>query len=328
VSNTTASEQLRRLLLTIPLLDDDRAHPLDEVAARIGADVNTLVHDLRVLVDRDSVEPAGFMEAISLTLDAESVRLERPSHFRRPMAMTTPELRALDLALAIQRQEAGPEEHGVIDATRERLDAVAGTPLPDDAPAHAVHLGAIDPEIAERRRLLDDCIEQHCIADISYQRAGDSAHTRRQVTPLGFVFARANWYLVAGTVPTGDLRVFRLDRIAEVAPTGQTFDPPADFVLDDVLREGRVFVGEVREELHVRYSPRIARWISEREGIALADDGSVTVVYPLADPEWAVGHVLQYGPDAEVLEPESVRALVLDRLGALLDELTSEAGDQ
>ena len=36
--------------------------------------------------------------------------------------------------------------------------------------------------------------------------------------------------------------------------------------------------------------------------------------HPLADPDWAVRHVLQYGPDVEVLEPASIRGAVVDRI--------------
>jgi predicted DNA-binding transcriptional regulator YafY len=65
----------------------------------------------------------------------------------------------------------------------------------------------------------------------------------------------------------------------------------------------------------VRYSPRIARWVAEREGLQLAEDGSLTMEHPVADESWAVRHVLQYGPDAEVLAPAAMRELVADRLG-------------
>jgi predicted DNA-binding transcriptional regulator YafY len=64
----------------------------------------------------------------------------------------------------------------------------------------------------------------------------------------------------------------------------------------------------------VRYSPRVARWVAEREGLELAADGSLTMEHPVADEAWAVRHVLQYGPDAEVLVPETMRHLILERL--------------
>jgi predicted DNA-binding transcriptional regulator YafY len=64
----------------------------------------------------------------------------------------------------------------------------------------------------------------------------------------------------------------------------------------------------------VRYSPRIARWVAEREGVAAAEDGRLTLEHPVADESWAVRHVLQYGPDAEVVEPAELRAAIVKRL--------------
>jgi predicted DNA-binding transcriptional regulator YafY len=42
-----------------------------------------------------------------------------------------------------------------------------------------------------------------------------------------------------------------------------------------------------------------------------------TFSHPLADTDWAVRHVLQYGPDATVLEPAEVREAVVQRLGQM-----------
>ena len=80
------------------------------------------------------------------------------------------------------------------------------------------------------------------------------------------------------------------------------------------MREGRAFQSEEAGKLVIRYSPRIARWIADREGKSLAPDGSLTLEHPLADADWAVRHVLQYGPDADVIEPASVREAVVARL--------------
>ena len=46
-------------------------------------------------------------------------------------------------------------------------------------------------------------------------------------------------------------------------------------------------------------------------------DGSLMLDHPLADTDWAVRHVLQYGPDAEVLEPAAVREEIVRRLEGL-----------
>jgi predicted DNA-binding transcriptional regulator YafY len=43
--------------------------------------------------------------------------------------------------------------------------------------------------------------------------------------------------------------------------------------------------------------------------------------HPVAGESWAVRHVLQYGPDAEILEPAGLRSLVTQRLDALADSI-------
>lgn len=80
-----------------------------------------------------------------------------------------------------------------------------------------------------------------------------------------------------------------------------------------------MFASKAIETLRVSYSPRIARWIAEREQGEQQADGSFVVEHPLADDEWAVRHVLQYGPEAEVIAPERVRALVAERVRGIAE---------
>lgn len=84
--------------------------------------------------------------------------------------------------------------------------------------------------------------------------------------------------------------------------------------MDRVLEQGRTFASDTTREMTVRYSASIARWVSEREGKPLDDDGSLTLNLPVADDAWAVRHVLQYGPEAEILAPAELRALLIERL--------------
>ena len=120
------------------------------------------------------------------------------------------------------------------------------------------------------------------------------------------------------------MRVFRVDRMEAARLTDQRFERPEGSALEEMVQNGRVFIGRPGESVVVRYSPRIAAWIGEREGKEPAADGSVTVEYPLGDPEWAVSHVLQYGPDAEVVGLAAVRTRVLETLRAILDSLDGQ----
>jgi predicted DNA-binding transcriptional regulator YafY len=50
----------------------------------------------------------------------------------------------------------------------------------------------------------------------------------------------------------------------------------------------------------------------EERSSDVSGDGSVVICHRVADPHWVVGHALQYGGEAEILEPADLRALVLE----------------
>ncbi len=62
-----------------------------------------------------------------------------------------------------------------------------------------------------------------------------SGASSRIVEPLGLVVKQGNWYLLAGT--DDGRRSFRVDRIVDVQPTPDRFDPPPDFDLEQAWEE-------------------------------------------------------------------------------------------
>lgn len=308
----TAAEQLRRVLHLIPALADDREHQVDEIAGILGVNRRTLLADLQALADRTDV-PAGFLEGFAVWLDGEAVGA-RASHFLRPMRLTRSEVLALDLGLGMLRAERPAEEHRVIESARTRLrDVMARLPeeVVEDGDHRAATGSAVSPELLATMR--HAARRQHKLR-IGYQKADGSAPGERTVCPYALVFASGMWYLVAYCEECSGLRIFRADRVRHAAALEQRFTVPDEFSVAEVLRDGRAFRAEQTGRLVVRYSPRVARWIAEREARAPAEDGSLTVDYPLADMDWAVRHVLQYGPDAEIIEPMEARTAMRDRL--------------
>ena len=317
----TAAEQLRRLLLALPALADDSAHPLSEIAARVGASEDVVRRDLTMLVARVSDEPAGFTEGVSLLLGADTVQFQTSSgHFRRPMALTREELHALDLGLAMLHHESPPDERAVVERARARLQRAIGDVANSGHNGRHASLANESPAAQEIRRTLQLCIRERRVARITYRSATADADDIRPVQPLGVVWARGSWYLAAWCKKNEGLRVFRLDRIRAVVAETTRFTFFAEFSLELVLRDGKVLIGDEGAAMTVRYSPRIARWIAEREGLPLAADGSVTVEMEAIQEEWAVRHVLRYGPDAEILAPPSLREAAAVALRQLMDE--------
>jgi proteasome accessory factor C len=319
---TTASAQLKRLLLALPSLADDRAHSLRDVAARVGTDVETLRRDLNTLVTRVTDDPGGFTEGVQLLLGSESVQLQTPGgHFRRPMALSRVELHALELGLAALQQEAPPDERAAMIRARARLrKAITKMPNDDVSTARAGRYLALGGESDDERgirRELQRCIRERSVATIAYRGAGAATDDARRVQPLGVIWSRGAWFLVAWCERSTGIRVFRLDRIVKATCEVERFTPPAGFSLESVLREGKVLVGGGDATMRVRYTAKVARWIAEREAVTVEEDGSVVAEYPLLDLEWGVRQVLRYGPDVEVLRPVELREAVIARLTQL-----------
>ncbi|MDI6104740.1 WYL domain-containing protein [Actinoplanes sp. NEAU-A12] len=151
--------------------------------------------------------------------------------------------------------------------------------------------------------------------------------TEREADPWGVVGKNDVFYLVAGT--ERGRRTFRVDRMSAVTITGQGFERPVDFDLDQAWEQ---VVGEVEEK-------RARMWatlmIDERFVWVLRDhfgrhcevletgaDGRARVRVAAPDARDLARTLSGWGAAAEVLDPPQVRA-ELARLGAELVALYS-----
>jgi predicted DNA-binding transcriptional regulator YafY len=215
------------------------------------------------------------------------------------------------------RRERTPAEQGPIDRALARLrQTISRVPMDDrHEGVRFADLGVTDPDAVLHLSALRRAAASDRRVRLRYRAGGAVESTTRTIEPQSLVFAEQMWYVVATTDDT-TLRFFRLDRIQEVEVLDETFerDPTAGLRVQEA---GRAFASDTTRRMTVRYSPRIARWVAEREGTPLAEDGSLVLEHPLADESWAVRHVLQYGPDAEVVAPAELRAVIVDRLNQM-----------
>ena len=313
----TATAQLRRILHLIPRLADGEPHSLEKVSRLAGVERSVVLQDIESISERFEV-PGGFVEGLQIFIDADDISVV-PNHFLRPMRLTRSELLALELGLAMLLGERPPEEHRAIDAATARLRQVVAT-LPGEEIADDFRVASLSPAgDLEHLRRLREAFRLRRKVRLTYRKADDEASSSRVICPYAIVFASGMWYAVAHCESSDGIRIFRLDRVEQVEELAAKFDSPRGFLMDAIVKDGKAFHAPGAGTLRVRYSPRIARWIAEREGKTLAEDGSLTMEHPLADGEWAVRHVLQYGPDVTVLEPSEVREAVRRRLEAMVD---------
>ena len=306
-----AAEQLKRILTLIPHLADGEEHPIDEVASLAGVDRRSLVADLTSVSERYDT-PGGWVDGVSITVDPKNVSV-RTSHFLRPMRLTMPELCALELGLGLLHRERSAEELPAIERASERLRK-AITQLPSNDQHERLRVAELaaagNPEFLATLRA---ALRAKKKVRLRYRAGSRKESSERVICPYSLVFSSGAWFVVAYCDDSEGMRFFRVDRVEGATQLAEGFTP--DPALDVASIAGdRPFVGTPGQTMTVRYSPRIARWICEREGGTLEADGSLVREYPLGDMGWAVRHVLQYGPDAEALAPAELREEIVRRL--------------
>jgi predicted DNA-binding transcriptional regulator YafY len=299
-----ALEHLQRLLTVIPVVANNESVMMEEMECRAGVDRSTVLDDVRAITDRIN-EPRGFGESIGIDFEHDRVSV-RSSHCLRPKRITVAEPCALELGLPTPGAGTPPDERSPIDRARGRLQRAI---VNMQWPAHEGAWEALSPAHAddgnspERKKAVARSIKVRS----SYRGANDTAGEKRVIHPDTLAPWHGIWVVAVYCERSDGIRFFRADRIETVLMLGDIFDRQASFSIEELLTDGKPFGGASSTTLVVHYSPRITRWIAEPEGMDFAVDGSLTIEHPLADERWAVRHVLQYMPDAEVLPLASVR---------------------
>ena len=149
-------------------------------------------------------------------------------------------------------------------------------------------------------------------ADATY-RAARGNHKDYLLEPLTLATYRQGLYLFARDVEEGRVKTFAVERFQDFTRRRkEKFDRPADWDPQAFVRDAYgITVGERRTVL-VRFSPRVAEFIRERQwhtsqGIMERPDGSVEVLLRCAVTPELKQWILGYAADAEVLEPPDLR---------------------
>ncbi len=149
-----------------------------------------------------------------------------------------------------------------------------------------------------------------------HKLGGDQAETRR-VQPLHLACIDNQWYLFASDLDRGgSIRTFALTRMSGLQTTGQRFERPELFSLDEHLADSfGVFSSPAAERVRLRFDAFSARLIRERawhasQDIATGADGSVELSMQIGVSPEVERWVLGWGAHVEVLEPASLRAAI------------------
>jgi len=266
--------------------------------------------------DKEELRDLGLpLERVSTDVwDVEEGYLIRKEVATLPDIDLAPDERAA-LLLAAQAWEgqAGP---GDPDRAIMKL-SLASASSGDEEPGAGSWLHARVDASAPVLQKLFDAIARSKRVTFAYRRGGGEAPQKRTVDPYALRH-RGAWYLAGFDHLRGEVRHFKLDRISgkvSVAPgRDPDFVPPPD-VHSEVPRGP--WAGEADVEARVAFSPRAAWWVERRTGgrrVSEREDGWVELTFPVGDRATFLSWILGFADDAEILEPEDLRAEIVARL--------------
>lgn len=310
-SRLDTATRARRLVALIPHLHGGDRIPLAELAAAVGCTAEEVAADLTTLT-MCGIPPFTPFDMVDLDIDGDSVTVYMdPPGLDQPLRLTVPEARALAAALEV----AG---YAPDSALRLKLEAVSSAAVSRDELERTVRTGTAPGGAAEIYAELASAAGSHEKVHLTYYTGSTGRISERVVHPWVIVQRLGVWYLVGMCEFAGQERVFRLDRIRAVEPTGERFAPPADVSTSVTPSLETQHVAEVLFAAGTRL-PDSRSWPGM--SAEAQDDGSTLVRMPYQTTSWIARRVVSYLGSATVLGPDEVREAVRELAEEALQQI-------
>ena len=313
-------------------LESSRRATIDELAKRTGVTTRTIRRDLEAL------QAAGF-PLFDEVHDGKKYWTMEQRAFRRlgETGFTLAELSALYFSRTLLECLAStPFQTDVKSAfdklagaltpgMRQFLDrlplAVQAKPEPGATTAGA-RTDELDAKRASLRSVrvaqLLDAILHHRRVVMRYHSFSSNREKEYLLEPSRLVFAQGGLYLVAFVPEYRELRTFSADRVLNVSPTEERFEP-VDLQQDAFAHSLGVNQGTPPQHIELAFDPRIARYVKERmwhpsQQIRERDDGGVVLALDVSN-DWALrSWILGFGQLVRVVAPEDLATQIVDEI--------------
>jgi proteasome accessory factor B len=312
-------EPLERLLNLVGLLlETDRPLTFDEIRETLDAYGGDNVESAKRKFERDKDVLREYgVPLVMADTDVWGVEqgylIPRDEYYLAEIQFTPDEITALYLAA-----QTGSEETVAEQGVRKLLYGsdggvllgLAGGPLVAGSDTRGERVLAAADAADGRRHLR-----------FGY-RTSQGVESIRDVDAYGVVFRGGHWYLVGLDREREEPRAFRLSRCtSEPQDVGEGSAPPDGFRAADHVAAGP-WVPSGDDRVSVAFSPAAAvRALGAFTGAATEatlDDGRALLSIPSAEEGAMAALILEYGPDAQVMEPASLRDEVIRRLEAIV----------
>ncbi len=318
------SQQLARQWSLLRLLSTSkRAWSVKELAEQLGSNKSTIRRDLD-------------------TLEHEFALIEEQVGKQKRTYRIDETVRALE---AIQ---FGTMELLSLHAARSALEPLMGTPFYDDLRKVLEKIrgflserqnGSLDAmarvflphvrsqiDYSGQVELIDelvDAIARRRVCKLVYYAAWTRKETRFSVRPLRLLWHRSALYLMACLMQRAELRSLPIHRIRSLEVLDETFTPPRVDLEGHTRRAFGIFVSDQEEDVEILFEREIAWKVEERtyhpdEKKERLPDRRLR--YSIrSSAQWEIiPWVQSFGPLAELVKPESWRAILVENARATM----------
>jgi predicted DNA-binding transcriptional regulator YafY len=311
-------------------LESSRRLTIDDLAARTGVTTRTIRRDLEAL------QEAGFPLYDELHEGRKYWTLERAFRRLDDTGFTIAELSALYFSRTLlECLAATPFQRDVRSAfdklagaltpgMRAFLDrlplAIRAKPEPGaraaagEQPADARAAAAQSARISQ----LLDAILHHRRVVVRYHSFSSNREKAYVLEPYRLVFAQGGLYLVAFVPEYRQLRTFSADRVLNVSPTDERFDP-MELEEDAFAHSLGVNQGTPPERIDIEFDRRIARYVRERvwhqsQEVRDNADGGILLTLRVSN-DWALrSWILGFGQLARVVSPPELASQIIEEI--------------
>lgn len=171
--------------------------------------------------------------------------------------------------------------------------------------------------------IIEAIISSKTIEAVYHTQSRDTI-SKRKIDPYYLIPREHRLYVIGYSHNTNDIRTFRLSRFREIRILEQTF------IQDDINMQKyfeytwSIIGGEDRIHFKVLFRPEVARYIMEEDFVVtpkrtIQKDGSLLFQVTLNDDREFLKWVMQYGADAEIIEPRKYREKMRELLRAWIE---------
>jgi proteasome accessory factor C len=299
----SSAERLTRLLALVPYVISRDSVSVAEAASAFGVSEKQLIDDLNLLWCVELRAPDPYCP-IDLSYEGGEIVVSEAESISRPLRLDVDEAAALLVALRTLAEI--PEPGDALSRVIAKLEAAAGTAArPSSQVAVQVDvrpevLVQVRAGLAEGRRLR-----------MTYYVPGRDENTERDVDPMRLLFVEGGAYLEGWCRRAEAVRLFRLDRVVDLAVLAVAAEVPDDAEPVDVdAGLFRPSPDDIR--VTIELTPA-GRWVADHypcESVEELGEGRLRIVLRTRDTRWVRGLALRLGDLGRVAGPPELAAAV------------------